>query len=410
MPLNTFFTDQFDRLTDFMVAPDEVVRSVRIDGEMKPMFTKALAKMEESAGFPHVILSWSEPFIEPNEYFAGLLELITKDFESNQAALAELRIKPALATGNLKAKTPKAFLRTAQALAECLPDSVGSLVFILDPASVEDPVSFRRSIHFLSSKTKSRWLKFVLLDRRVDPLVQKLSDKNRRIFTQSFYLGPKEMERLATQDLAWPDSLSTPQGRQTLGLLAGFAFARKDYDQARDLQTQWVTAAQKKGDPGEIATAWYNLGNTLLGSESFDKATEAYCKACAICVENELDALAPFVYTNLGVSLHRQGEFKQAFDVLRIARDMFKAQKQRPGRAHVIDTLAGMYAIDGKNKKAERTWLYALSLYQGMTTGHFADLRENGCQTIIAKLEHFYQQTGQPEKIAALHNKGGSLA
>jgi tetratricopeptide (TPR) repeat protein len=409
MPLNTFFTDQFDQLQDFLVSPNEVVRCVRIDAEMKPMFNKALAKMEETADFPHVILSCTEHFEEPLSYFGGLLELITQEFEQNSEALAGHNINPAFPGGKtVITKTPKRFLRYAQAVAESLPDSVGSLVFVLDPDTVEDPVLFRKSIHFLSSRTKSKWLKFLLLDKRVDPFIQKLSDKDRRIFTQTFYLGPKEMERLAVEDLNAPDAMNSPQGRQTLGLLAGFAFARKEYDQARELQTQWVTEAEENGDPGEIATAWYNLGNTLLGSESFTAATDAYCKACTICMENELNALAPFVYTNLGVSLHRQDEFKQAFDVLRIARDMFKAQKQRPGRAHVIDTLAGMYAIDGKNKKAERTWLYALSLYEGMTSSHFADLRENGSQAIVAKLEQFYQETGQAEKIESLHNRTAS--
>ena len=92
MPLSTFFTDQFDRLKDFMVAPDETVRCVRIDGEMKPMFFKALAKMEESADFSHVIFPYSRPFSEPIEYFDGLLELISQNFESSEAALAEFNV------------------------------------------------------------------------------------------------------------------------------------------------------------------------------------------------------------------------------------------------------------------------------------------------------------------------------
>ena len=34
MSLSTFFVDQFDQLKQFMVSPDQVVRSVRIDAEM----------------------------------------------------------------------------------------------------------------------------------------------------------------------------------------------------------------------------------------------------------------------------------------------------------------------------------------------------------------------------------------
>lgn len=405
MSLNKFFVDQFDQLKEFMVSPDQVVRSVRIDPEMKPMFHKALVRMEDAEDFPHSIMSWSEPFVSIEDYFQRLLEFINQQFESNRSALAEFNVNPAPARMSSGSDSFEEFLRYSQGLAESLPDSAGSLIFLLDPESVDDPDSLRKAVHLLSSRTKSRWLKFIVLDRRVDPLLQKLSAEDRRIFTQTFYLGPKKMEQLATWDVAQPDSLSTPQGRQTLGLLAGFAIARKEFDRARELQDQWVAAAQVKGDPGEVATALYNLGNTLLGSESFEEATAAYCKASRLCIENELDALLPFIYTNLGVCLHRQGEFGQAFDVLRIARDIFKVQKQRPGRAYVIDTLAGMYALDGKNKKAERAWLYALSLYEGITPGQFSQLRENGMQTIIAKLEAFYQQTVQPEKLSALKER-----
>lgn len=389
-----------------MVSPDEVVRCVRIDAEMKPMFYKVLANMDDEPGFPHVFLEYPETFTEPLEYFGGLLEFITEEYQQNKSEFVENDVNvtfPPVDENNLK--EPAKFLQYAQAISESLPDSLGSLVFLLDPEEVEDRDSYRKSFQYLSTRTKSKWLKFLVLDKRMDPDLPDPFDEEKSIVTQIFHLGPEEMERRAADDIKSPGAMSTVQGRQTLGLLAGFATANKEHGKALELQNKWVEEAGKKGEPSERAQAYYNLGNTHLDNETYSEATDAYCKACNLCVENQLDSLAPFVYTNLGVSLHRQDAFEQAFDSLRVARDMFRAQKQLPGEVHVVDTLAGMYAIDGDNDKAEKTWFYALELYEGITSSAFSDLRENGIEDICGKLERFYQDTNQAEKIKALQNR-----
>jgi hypothetical protein len=38
MSLKSYFPEQFDQLQNFMISGTEIVRCVRIDSEMKPMF------------------------------------------------------------------------------------------------------------------------------------------------------------------------------------------------------------------------------------------------------------------------------------------------------------------------------------------------------------------------------------
>jgi Flp pilus assembly protein TadD len=95
------------------------------------------------------------------------------------------------------------------------------------------------------------------------------------------------------------------------------------------------------------------------------------------------------VFTNLGVALHHAGESDQAFQSLKVARDLFCAQSNLPGEAHVCDTLALLYHEQERRPEAEKAWRYALSLYQRITNPAMADVREGGRKDIAAKLEHF---------------------
>jgi tetratricopeptide (TPR) repeat protein len=234
------------------------------------------------------------------------------------------------------------------------------------------------------------------------------SGSEKRIGCQTFHLSPEEIERRTKEDLASPTALQPAERRKYLGMIAGFAFGRKEYDEAEQLQRQWAEAADADGQPAELATALYNLGNTLIAKGVFSEATDVYCRACNICLDNRLNSLAPLVYTNLGMSLHRQGNVEQAFAAMNVASDMFKAQNQRPGEAYVVECLAQMYADDGRNDEAEHTLLYALSLYDGITSTLFKDLREMGRTNILDKLARFYEKTGQSEKLKALKEGKGT--
>ncbi len=120
--------------------------------------------------------------------------------------------------------------------------------------------------------------------------------------------------------------------------------------------------------------------------------------------------LAPFAYANLGIALHRNGEFAQAFASLKVARDMFKAQNHRAGEAYVVDALAQMYALDGRKAEAEKSWRYCLSLYEGMTSTMFADLRASGSKDVLEKLEQAGRAVMSATTVGTVIARGGQAA
>jgi len=385
--LKSYFPEQFAQLKGFFIAATEVVRLLRIDPEMRPLLLKALSKMEEDKEFPHALTLCSQAFAEPVSYFDSLHDILRQSYEQNVRALAEQKTQLAAPfAAHAAVKAPERFARYASSLAESLPERIGSLVFILDPDTVTDVPGFRRSIAFLAENIRSDWLKVLVLDSRVSPLLAGLESEHPKIGLQTLYLSPDEIERRVREDLQTPASLSPAERRQYKGLLAGFAFSNRRYDEAAQLQRAWATEAEQDGAPGDAASACYNLGNTLLAQNAWPEATAAFSKACELCLQHRLVGLAPFAYANLGIGLHRQGNFAQAFAALKVARDMFKAQNHRAGEAFVVDTLAQMYALDGRKAEAEKSWRYCLSLYEGMTSSTFADLRESGSKDVSAKL------------------------
>ena len=387
MSLKSYFPEQFDQLQNFMISGTEIVRCVRIDSEMKPMFCKALMKMEQDPEFPHAFFMVNDPFKTADGYFDALLKIITRAWEENTAAFSKQNIQfKAPDLDNPARQPPAQFIQYASRLAESMPDHVGALIFVIDPEVIDDQVNYQKSILYLASQTQSDWLKFLVLDSRIQPLLIDIETEQANIGLQTFYLSPNEIEKRVAEDLASEGALLPVERRQYKGLLAGFAFARKEYDQAAQLQRAWATEAEKEGEAAEVANAYFNLGNTLLASHAYEDATDAFCKACHISLDNKLDHLAPLVYTNLGMTLHRRGDFAQAFASLKVARDMFKAQNQKPGEAYVVDCLAQIYALDGRRNEAAKAWQYALSIYKGMTSSLFKDLREKASEEIRSKL------------------------
>jgi len=385
--LKSYFPEQFAQLEGFFLSATEGVRLLRIDPEMRPLLIKALSRMDEDKTFPHALTLCSQPFAEPVSYFDSLYGVLRKSYEQNAAALAAQGVKLAApADESAPLKAPAKFARYASSLAESLPERVGSLVFILAPDDVADVAAFRRSIAFLAENLRSDWLKVLVLDLRTTPMLEGLEREHAKIGLQTLYLSPEEIERRVHEDLQAPASLSPAERRQYKGLLAGFAFSNRRYDDAAQLQREWASEAEKDAAPADAASANYNLGNTLLAQSAWPDAIAAFCKACELSVANNLTGLAPFAYANLGIGLHRNGEFAQAFASLKVARDMFKAQNHRAGEAYVVDVLAQMYALDGRKAEAEMSWRYCLSLYESMSATTFADLRTSGSKDVLEKL------------------------
>src|SRR5262249_10941869 len=93
---------------------------------------------------------------------------------------------------------------------------------------------------------------------------------------------------------------------------AGFAFARKEYDRALLLQSQWVEMLGPDAAPAEAANALYNLANTHLARKEHGAAEEAYGKALGLARAHRLNVLPPMTLTNPGVALYRMKRYVEA--------------------------------------------------------------------------------------------------
>ena len=89
MPLKSFFTEQYQQLTAFFMSATEVVRCVRIDPELKPLFLKMLAKLEQDPETPHLFMLLPHRFESPLTYFQDLLATVSAAYEDSAPALAQ---------------------------------------------------------------------------------------------------------------------------------------------------------------------------------------------------------------------------------------------------------------------------------------------------------------------------------
>jgi tetratricopeptide (TPR) repeat protein len=403
MSLGDAYQEQFDLIEKFMADPGETVRCVRVDPEMKDMFLKALVKMEEDPDNPHLLVSCAVPYANAEQFFDGLLDCITREYENTAQDLREAGVEfNPPAKNNNALNQAQRFVSYVSGLADSFPDSIGSLVLLLDPEEVSDKGTYELAIRYLATKTASPWAKYLVLDRRVDPDLGGIEDRVERTGAQTFYVPPDAIEQQAKSDLAQPAKLTPPERRAYLGLVAGFAFSKKKYDDAARLQEEQIALAEKEGEPPEAANGYYNLGNTRLEQKNPPAAEDCYCKSLDLCLEHKIDSLTPLVMTNLGIALHRQKRMPEAIKCFRAARAAFRAQNQPPGEAHALDCLASMCYQENGYPQAEEAWLEALKVYEGITSDAFADVRKAGREDIIAKLERLYRSTGQRHKIPTL--------
>ena len=131
----------------------------------------------------------------------------------------------------------------------------------------------------------------------------------------------------------------------------------------------------------------FRSGNALLAAGQVEPAAEVFQQACETCSAHTLHDLSPMAYTNLGIALHRLGQFDQAFDALKVAIAFFRAQGNRPGEAFTCDNLARIHEERGQHDKAERVWRYALKLYDDISNPAMQDVRKAGRNDILDKLE-----------------------
>lgn len=384
MPFDEFFAEQLELIRDFIVTPDVSVNVIEVDGEMHGILMRLLAGLDNEPDLPHALIGYCEAFTDPSTWFAGMKEALDTQLAAHAEALAAIGVESADPNRGRVLTAPWRFLGQAEHLAGKLPDEAGAIVFLIDPERVDDGAMFSRSIDFLASQTREPWLKFIVFDDRSSPRLSTLVDEHPRIDLQVFWLPPEE--------ISWRLNAAAMGGEggdegQGLALAGGFATSNKDFAQAEMLLRRQLARAEQQGAPADVALSRYTLGNSLLAAGRIEAAAEAFQQTCESCWTHTLHELSPVAYTNLGIALHRLGQFDQAFDALKVANTVYRAQGNRPGEAFTCDNLARIHEERGQHDKAERVWRYALKLYDGITNPAMKDVREGGRSDILDKLE-----------------------
>lgn len=387
MPLTAFFEDQVKEIRGFLEDPRRVVQIVQVDPELRTILLKMLAGLDEEGGFPHLLIGHDGRFDGPVQWFADLQNALEAELIRHAPDLAAEGIDVANPARDPSHRGPWPFLLRADLFAHSLPDSIGSLAFVIEPDQVDDSAGFVRSIGFLAQNVRCHWLKFIVLDERLAPRLTELASSQERVGLQTFWCSPQELQARLDAMLAVQGTGSSPEARRVRSMAAAAAFANKDYPKALALQRDLLNDAHAEGTPAEQAMAAYGLGNTLLAAGEANAAAEIFTQACQLCSEHGVNELAPMAYTNLGVSLHRLGDFDQAFAALRVGSTFYRAQGNLPGEAFVCDNLALIYQELGRPADAEKVWRYALARYEGITNPAMADVREAGRADVLAKLE-----------------------
>jgi tetratricopeptide (TPR) repeat protein len=400
MPLKKFFTEQIDLLRHFLAEPRQTVRCVLVEADMRPILVKILTGLDRDERSPHLMLGCEVPFHNRRQFFAALQAELAGEVARWETQLRMMGLEITVKPEDFESLPPEeSYVRYVAALAESFPDWFGALVVVLAPEQITDARGFRAAVEFLARYAPPLLVKFIVLDNRQNTALAGIDERLPRVWVQVFHLSPAEIEGRAKDDLAWGHGLSPQEKRQYTALLAGFAFARKEYDEALRLQQSWLELLGPDGPPAERASAYYNLGNTYLARKDHLAAEEVYGKALALALDGGLDSLVVMVLTNLGVTLYRQGRLDQALQSFRIARDTCKARSMRAVEAHVLDCLAKTYEADNQLHDAELCWREALAAYDSMTSPTFADARESGRADILDKLDRL-AASGQRRKGA----------
>ena len=389
-----FFKEQFDLIGAFLLDPGKTILRLTIDPEMHRVPMRFLEAKDADDGFRHLVLHHTEPFRTHVHWHNSLLKALDTQIAANAEVLAEKGVDMARAT---EARHPvhqpwKTFLDRAEVLARGLTDYVDSIVFLLTPESIDDIVNWQRTVRFFADNVAVSEVKFLIYDARTKPLLEEAAD-HPKVTTQCFWLGPDEIEKRAKAQLAGAGAKGAPPlppaaKRQALATVGLMAFSRKDYAAAEKAQKEHLKEAQAAKEPTDIALALYNLGNTHMEAGKNDEAVEVLTRAADGCLYHELDQMAPMVFCNLGVALYRSGAPDQGMSCLKVAREMFRAQRNLPGEAHVCDCLALLHHNAGKRDEAEKAWKFALGLYDKISNPDLQDVRRGARHDIVHKMKH----------------------
>jgi tetratricopeptide (TPR) repeat protein len=402
MPVKEFFEDQLKQMQRFMANPREVVRVVHVDPDMKPVLRKMLAGYDRDPNTPHVIIPSDASFMTRDCFFESLYANIVGSYEASAIDLMDVGFMEPFSRDDLaRDRAENRITIYLGTMAESLPDHVGSLVVLLEPQDVHDAPAYRKALAWLAENTWSRWVKFLVIDERLNPKTADLERQTKKIGRQTLYLSPDDMEKRVAEAVMTDPMMSIRERGQYTGMLAGFALARKQYDAAMQAFRDQLALIRFERRPADEAPIHYGLGNVYLAKNELQQAEAAYGDALNLVIEHKLDALKPLVLTQLAVTLMRQ-ERPEAELCFELARDASHTIDSPPTEAFTLDCQAQCHVQLKQYAEAEKCWQKAMAIYDGITSEAMADVRKSGRADIRHKLEHFYKDTRQTTKLSEL--------
>ncbi|MBL8792714.1 MAG: tetratricopeptide repeat protein [Planctomycetia bacterium] len=408
MALKDFFTEQIDLLKWFLLDVDRRAHGIRVSPDLKLLLMKLLGGLDGDDSFPHVLLCIETPFENPRQYCAALLAQLTAELELWSPKMQQIGYQPPQRPeGFDRLPVEWQLVRYGSLFAESLPDAIGSIVLLLVPDQVADAAAFRGTLAFLADETTSPWFKYLVIDDRKAPALEKVEARNPFFQHQVFHLSPEDIERRTKLDLGLNPALTAEEKRQYTALLASFACARREYDEALRLQQQVAEMLTPDVPAGERASALHNLGNTHLARKQLEQAEATYGQVLQIALDHDLTVLVAMILTNLGVALYRQGQHEQAIRSFEVARQTCQSANLKPVEAHVLDNLAKTYEADGKLVEAEGTWRAALAVYGDITSSTFAEGRADAETPLRESLERVAAASQRLEEAKAVTVKAG---
>lgn len=391
MPLRDPFDERVETIRAFLEVPAFTTLAIRHEPDTRQLLLRVLVGLEEEDG-PHAILFLPDNFSGYRTYSECLLEEISAHVEAMREDLVvegvQLPRAPE-AANSFDEHDPRPGIKQLanyfSAIADALPDSIGSFALILDPESVTDRGAFAWWVEALTAYTESEWVKYMVPDSRAEPAIAPSEHVQDRVYVLEFDVPPEELEEQVHKDLE-AGRLSAAARRRHLMLAGAFATSGGRPEDARKHLEAALRETQEAGADDEEANVLYNLGNLDLREGHIDSALARFTRSAQLCVENELNPLLAMVLTNLGVALHRAGRSSEALESFAVARRTFAALGHKPGEAHVLDNRARTLVHEGRETEARAVWLEARAIYESITAPHLADVREAGCQDIDQKL------------------------
>lgn len=399
MPLNQFFAEQGQLLRQFKDSPDTTLRVIQVAPDIKQLVLRWLAACDGDD--PHVLVVTDVPFTSVDQFFTAALNDVVAQNEPHRDHLHQLEIQLPSPDQDTELSARHRFKRYTADVAEAFPPDSGNFVILFDPSEVLDESGYRDALAYLAANTRSPRAKYIALDRLQDPALTSVTEATPRASLQQFHLSPDEVERRVNQELAL-GKLEPAETRRYTAMAGAFAAAHRRYAEAADLQRQVLAMCQREGAPAELASANYDLGNTLLGQRQFAEAEQCFGQAAQICLEHKIQPLLAMVLCNLGVALQRQDRVEEALQSFGIARRTFNALGNPPGEAHALDCSARVLALAGRQEEAENAWRSALALYDAIENPAMNDVREHGRQDLVEKLKRYFAETNQKGKLQTL--------